>query len=85
MPAFATDYFGPKNVGSIYGLMLTAWGFAGMLGPLLIAYVREGTGSYGRALYIVAAIMLASAVIPFIVRPPAAAPDARTREVRRAA
>jgi MFS transporter, OFA family, oxalate/formate antiporter len=24
MPAFAADYFGPKNVGSVYGLMLTA-------------------------------------------------------------
>ena len=28
MPAFTADYFGSKNVGPIYGLMLTAWGFA---------------------------------------------------------
>ena len=28
MPAFAADYFGAKNVGPIYGLMLTAWSFA---------------------------------------------------------
>jgi len=28
MPAFAADYFGSRNVGSIYGLMLTAWGLA---------------------------------------------------------
>ena len=28
MPAFAADIFGPANIGSIYGLMLTAWGFA---------------------------------------------------------
>src|SRR5438128_12192927 len=33
MPAFAADYFGPKNVGPIYGLMLTAWGFASAFGP----------------------------------------------------
>ena len=26
MLAFAADYFGPRNVGPIYGLMLTAWG-----------------------------------------------------------
>src|SRR6266480_1446017 len=32
MPAFAADYFGPKNVGPIYGLMLTAWGFASAVG-----------------------------------------------------
>src|SRR5260370_3305561 len=33
MPAFAADYFGAKDVGSIYGLMLTAWGAAGEVGP----------------------------------------------------
>jgi len=37
MPAFTADYFGSKNVGPIYGLMLTAWGFATAFGPLLIA------------------------------------------------
>jgi MFS transporter, OFA family, oxalate/formate antiporter len=83
MPAFVADYFGPKNVGQTYGLMLTAWGFAGMLGPLLIAYIRQNTGSYGKALYVIAAIMLVSAVIPFIVRPPAAAPStAETGDLR---
>jgi OFA family oxalate/formate antiporter-like MFS transporter len=83
MPAFVADYFGPKNVGQTYGLMLTAWGFAGMLGPLLIAYIRQNTGTYGKALYVIAAIMLVSAVIPFIVRPPAAATEAAdTRDLR---
>src|SRR5258707_4027943 len=42
MPAFAADYFGTKWVGSIYGLMLNAWGFAGVFGPLLIASIRHG-------------------------------------------
>jgi len=41
MPAFAADYFGSRNVGPIYGLMLTAWGFASGFGPLLIAYMRQ--------------------------------------------
>lgn len=71
MPAFAADYFGPKNVGQIYGLMLTAWGFGAVVGPLLIARIRETSGVYSGALYIIAAIMLVSAIIPFIVRPPA--------------
>jgi MFS transporter, OFA family, oxalate/formate antiporter len=70
MPAFTADYFGPRDVGSIYGLMLTAWGFSSVLGPLLIAYIREGTGHYGGALRIIAAIMLASSVLPLIVHPP---------------
>jgi OFA family oxalate/formate antiporter-like MFS transporter len=68
MPAFAADLFGPGNVGSIYGLMLTAWGFAGVLGPTLIAQVRETTGRYTGALDLIAIIMLVSAVIPFFVR-----------------
>src|SRR6266478_2563555 len=50
MPAFTADYFGPKNVGPIYGLMLTAWSFASAFGPLFIAHMRESAGSYGRAL-----------------------------------
>jgi OFA family oxalate/formate antiporter-like MFS transporter len=74
MPAFAADYFGPRNVGPIYGLMLTAWGTAGIVGPLLIAFLRESTGAYSNALYIIAGIMLVSAVVPFIVRPPKAQP-----------
>ncbi len=70
MPAFAADYFGTEHVGSIYGLMLTAWSAAGVLGPTLIATLRESTGSYNQALYIIAGLMLVSAVIPLIVRPP---------------
>ena len=45
MPAFAADYFGSKNVGPIYGLMLTAWGAASAFGPLLIAHTLKTTGT----------------------------------------
>ena len=69
MPAFAADLFGPTNVGAVYGLMLTAWGFAGVLGPTLIAHIRQTTGQYGEALDSIAAIMLAAAIIPLLVRP----------------
>lgn len=72
LPAFAADYFGTEHVGSIYGLMLTAWSFAGVLGPTLIASLRESTGSYNQALYLIAGLMLVSTVIPLIVRPPVA-------------
>ena len=72
MPAFAADYFGPKDVGSIYGLMLTAWGFAGVLGPTLIARIRQGTGHYAQALHVISIIMLVSAVLPLFTRPPQA-------------
>ena len=54
MPAFATDYFGDKHVGAIYGLMLTAWGFGSVPGPLILANIRQSTGSYTPALYMLA-------------------------------
>jgi len=70
MPAFTADYFGPKNVGPIYGLMLTAWSFASVFGPLYIARMRETTGNYAGALHVIAIVMLVSIVLPIIVRPP---------------
>jgi OFA family oxalate/formate antiporter-like MFS transporter len=73
MPAFAADYFGAKNVGPIYGLMLTAWGFASAFGPLLIAYLRQANGTYRGALHIIAGVMLVSAVLPVLVHPPQSA------------
>jgi OFA family oxalate/formate antiporter-like MFS transporter len=79
MPAFAADYFGAKNVGPIYGLMLTAWGFASAFGPLLIANMRQMSGTYRGALHVIAGVMLVSAVLPVLVSPPriAATPQAR--------
>jgi len=70
MPAFAADYFGAKNVGPIYGLMLTAWGTASAVGPLLIAYLRQSTGAYYRPLHVIAFVMVVSALLPLVMSPP---------------
>lgn len=70
MPAFCADYFGTREVGSIYGLMLTAWGCASALGPILIAHVRQSTGRYEQALYILGAIMVCAAVVPLFLKAP---------------
>jgi len=70
MPAFAADYFGSKNVGPIYGLMLTAWGSASAFGPLLIAHLRQGSGSYASGLHVIAGIMAVSVLLPILVSPP---------------
>ncbi len=80
MPAFVADYFGAENVGPIYGLMLTAWGFAGVLGPTLIATLRQSTGRYHEALYAIAALMLVSTAIPIFVSPPQTSLDLRKTE-----
>jgi OFA family oxalate/formate antiporter-like MFS transporter len=75
MPAFAADYFGSTNVGPIYGLMLTAWGFASAFGPLLIAYMQQISGTYRGALHVIAGVMAASMILPLIVSPPRRAED----------
>ena len=72
LPAFAADYFGEKHVGAIYGLMLTAWGFGSVPGPLIMASVRQSTGTYTTALHLLLALMLVSALLPLVLRPPRA-------------
>jgi OFA family oxalate/formate antiporter-like MFS transporter len=72
MPAFAADYFGSANVGSIYGLMLTAWGAASAFGPLLVAHMRQANGNYDSGFHALALIVLAATAIPLAIRPPAA-------------
>ena len=69
-PAFAADYFGPRNVGPIFGLMLLPWAFPAALGPLLFAYLRESTGGYTQALYLIACMMTIAMILPMIVSPP---------------
>jgi MFS transporter, OFA family, oxalate/formate antiporter len=69
-PAFAADYFGPGHVGSIFGLMLFPWAFAAALGPLLFAWLRETTGGYTEALYLIAGMLTIALVLPPLVSPP---------------
>ena len=42
-PAFAADYFGPRDVGSIFGLMMLPWAFAAAFGPLLLRIFAAGS------------------------------------------
>jgi OFA family oxalate/formate antiporter-like MFS transporter len=72
MPAFAADYFGTRNVGPIYGLMLTAWGAASAFGPLLIAHMLRTSGNYLTGLHVIAGIMAISTLVPILVSPPKA-------------
>ena len=69
-PAFAADYFGPRNVGPIFGLMLLPWAFPAAFGPLLFAYLRQSTGGYTQALYLIAGMLSIAMILPIIVSPP---------------
>lgn len=41
IPAYLRDIFGTMQVGAIHGRLLTAWSVAGVLGPVLVNYIRE--------------------------------------------
>jgi OFA family oxalate/formate antiporter-like MFS transporter len=69
-PAFAADYFGPRDVGSIFGLMMLPWAFAAAAGPYLFAYLRQINGNYNQALYLIAGLMTVALILPVVIVPP---------------
>lgn len=72
MPAFAADTFGTASMGGIYGKILLAWGAAGVVGPMLMEFVQNRTGSFSTALYIGAGLLAVGLVLAIAYRPPAA-------------
>ncbi len=71
MPSFNADFFGTKYMGANYGLIITAWGFAGLAGPLLVARVKDATGSFAGALMPVAVMLAVATVLPLVTKKPA--------------
>ena len=63
LPAFISDLFGFKQLSTIHGYVLTAWGTAGLVGPTLITQVLKITGRYETTLYILSGAMLS----PFVL------------------
>jgi MFS transporter, OFA family, oxalate/formate antiporter len=68
MPSFTADFFGPKYMGGIYGWILLAWGLGAIPSPILIARVRQGTGTYEPAIHVIAVVMVCSLVLPILAR-----------------
>jgi OFA family oxalate/formate antiporter-like MFS transporter len=71
MPAATADFYGVRNLGVNYGLVFTAFGVAGVLGPLLGGRIRDVAGSYTMSYTISACMLLLAAVLAFVIRPPA--------------
>jgi OFA family oxalate/formate antiporter-like MFS transporter len=82
MPAYNADFFGTKYMGLNYGLIITAWGFAGVAGPLLAARVKDVTGSYSATLIPVAIMLAAATILPCIARKPGERAPARLRLIQ---
>ena len=68
MSALTATYYGPQDIGAIYGGVLTASSVAGFGAPLLLARSADVTGSYDLALYVIGGLMLVGAVIPLALR-----------------
>jgi len=69
-PAATADYFGIKNLGLNYGLLITAWGVGGLIGPLLGGLVRDHTEAYLWSFVISAILSALGALLTFFVRNP---------------
>lgn len=68
MPAYLSDLFGTKQLSAIHGRILTAWGMAGIAGPLLLSFIRETTQSYALCLYVFAGMFIVSLIIAIILK-----------------
>jgi len=69
MPAFAADYFGPKNVGPIYGLMLTPGVLPAYSGPCSSRIcAKQAIVSWRASCH--RGVMAISTLLPILVRPP---------------
>lgn len=70
MPAATADFYGVRNLGVNYGLVFTAFGVAGVTGPILGGMIRDAAGSYGMSYTISAGMLALAAVLAFFARPP---------------
>ncbi len=77
IPAYLRDIFGVRYVGAIHGRLLTAWSTAGVLGPVLVNYIREyqinngvpKADAYSVTMYIMAGLLLVGFVLNWLMRP----------------
>jgi MFS family permease len=77
VPAYLADMFGTQFVGAIHGRLLTAWSTAGVIGPVLVSYMREAAISagvprasvYDVTLYLLAGLLVIGLIANLLVRP----------------
>ena len=77
VPAYLADIFGTQMVGAIHGRLLTAWATAGVLGPVVVNYMREyqlGLGIpreqvYNQTMYILVGMLVVGLICNLLVRP----------------
>ena len=80
VPAYLADLFGTQMVGAIHGRLLTAWSVAGILGPIVVNYMRDYQLSlhipreqvYNQTMYILVGMLAIGLICNLMIRPVAA-------------
>lgn len=76
IPAYLRDIFGTYHLGAIHGRLLTAWATAGVLGPVLVNYIRQSqidagipaAQAYTITMYIMAALLVLGFIANIMVK-----------------
>ncbi len=77
IPAYLADIFGTQHVGAIHGRILTAWSAAGIVGPVVVNYIREfqlahgvpPSQAYNITMYVLAAMLFGGLLCNLMIRP----------------
>ncbi|MBT8523927.1 OFA family MFS transporter [Polynucleobacter paneuropaeus] len=77
VPAYLADLFGTQMVGAIHGRLLTAWATAGILGPVVVNYMRDYQLSlglpraqvYNQTMYILTGMLVIGLICNLLIRP----------------
>jgi len=77
VPAYLADMFGTQFVGAIHGRLLTAWSTAGIIGPVVVNYIREAQLAagvprdhlYDYTLYILAGMLIVGLICNYLIKP----------------
>jgi MFS family permease len=77
IPAYLADIFGTQYVGAIHGRLLTAWSTAGVLGPVLVNYIREyqidrgvpNAQAYNVTMYVLVGLLVIGLICNLLVKP----------------
>ncbi len=76
VPAYLKDMFGTRYVGAIHGWLITAWSIAGVLGPVLVNYIRQyqiesgvpKAQAYNVTMYIMAGLLVVGFIANFLIK-----------------
>ncbi len=78
VPAYLADLFGTQMVGAIHGRLLTAWLAAGILGPVVVNYMRDyqlntmhlpRAQVYNQTMYILVGFLVVGFICNMLVKP----------------